>query len=113
MTNNYFCYLLTCEKNRTYTGITNNLMRLRKHNGLVKGGAKSTRISKNWRYHTIVEGFNNASEAASFEWHWKHNKNKCGLANKMKRLLELLIDNKWHHIKFKNLIFEEMLPLYL
>ena len=109
----YYCYLIISE-NRTYIGITNNLTeRIRKHNGEIKGGAKCTRINKNnkWSYHTIIGQFNNKSKASRFEWYWKHkknNKNKwirnsSGMNNKMKRLIELLLEDEWNSIKIINL----------
>ncbi len=104
----YYCYFII-SKNRTYIGITNNLPnRIKKHNGIIKGGAKSTRVSNNWTYHTIIGNFRNKADAMSFEWYWKHqhNKNttkwirtKSGVDNKMKRLLELMLDDKWYYLK--------------
>jgi putative endonuclease len=101
---NYYCYLITTQ-NRTYIGITNNLEnRLEKHNSGL--GAKSTRMAKNWRYHTIMRGFKNKSEVLAFEWYWKHIQNKnnkwrktsFGIRNKMIRLLQLLLEDKWNDI---------------
>lgn len=103
----YYCYLIVSQ-NRTYIGITNNLdQRIRKHNGEIKGGAKSTAMSVNWKYHTIIGQFTNNSKAARFEWYWKHYKNtnnkwvrtKSGIRNKMMRLIELLLDNEWDTVK--------------
>lgn len=96
----YYCYLII-SINRTYIGITNNLEnRLNKHN---QGkGAKSTRCSKQWGYHTIIAGFKGKSDAMRFEWYWKHDlnkkgkwqKTKSGLTHKMKRLIKLLLEWK-------------------
>ena len=73
--------------------MTNNLKRrIRQHNGLIRGGAKSTRSHK-WTFHTIVGTFATKSEAMSFEWHWK--RHRAGVINKMKRLLTLLFTEKW------------------
>lgn len=109
----YYCYLLISD-NRTYIGITNNLTtRIKKHNGIIKGGAKSTRIKKNWVYHTIIENFKNKSDALTFEWYWKHQlvnnkwiKTKAGISNKMKRLVELMVSDKWNHVAIKKLIIK-------
>ena len=99
----YYCYLIMSNK-LLYTGITNNLeKRIRQHNGLIRGGAKYTRKSKIWLYHTIVGKFNTKSEACKFEWMWKHiknkknkwRKNKAGMKNKMERLIELLLSDQW------------------
>jgi putative endonuclease len=105
----YYCYLITTA-NRTYIGITNNLEnRLKKHN---QGkGAKSTRCSNLWQYHTIIAGFKGKSDAMRFEWYWKHDlnkkgkwqKTKSGFNCKMERLIKLLMDSQninlslYHH----------------
>lgn len=102
---NYYCYLII-SNNHTYIGITNDLNnRIKKHNGLIKGGAKSTRISKRWLYHTVLRGFKNKSDVMRFEWYWKHQMNnnkwvktKSGISNKMSRLLNLLLNDEWNYI---------------
>lgn len=123
----YYCYLIVSKSNsqsnsqsesesesnskiKTYIGITNNIStRLQKHNGIIKGGAKSTRMSKNknWHYYIIVKGFESKSNAQSFEWYWKHIlnkknkwvKNKPCIENKMKRLIELLVNKRWMNLR--------------
>ena len=119
----YYCYLIICE-NRTYIGITNNLKkRIDKHNGKLKGGAKSTRCkenSKSWEYYKIVGKFNSKSEAMRFEWYWKHTKNNknnwqrtaSGIANKNKRLCQLFTEQEWMDKKLSvvdNLIYNEQI----
>lgn len=106
--NTYYCYFLI-SGNNTYIGITNNLnKRIKQHNGKLKNGAKSTRMNKNkWSYHTIIGEFSTISKAMRFEWYWKHIKNsnnkwtnnKSGLNNKMKRLIELLLEDEWNDLK--------------
>lgn len=107
----FYCYLLfSISKNRTYIGITNNLLnRLNEHNGINKHGvkmtkgAKSTRVTNDWFYHTVIGPFESLSQASSFEWYWKHKINKKNkwiktpptINNKMKRLLELLLQDEW------------------
>lgn len=103
---NYYCYLITNDT-KTYIGITNNLeIRLKKHNGIIRGGAKATRAGKGlWKYVIVVGVFDSKSEAQSFEWYWKHNfvkkwvRTKSGLNNKINRLDVLLQDDKWKKIK--------------
>jgi|LakMenEpi03Aug12_release.lakeMendotaPanAssembly.Ray.scaffolds.fasta_scaffold49812_5 predicted GIY-YIG superfamily endonuclease len=107
----FYCYLIV-SNNKTYIGYTNNLKnRIKKHNQIIKGGAKCTRTSKNWSYHTIIGNFKNKSDAMSFEWYWKHsyfnnkwNKTRPSIVNKMKRLIELLIESRWKHI---NIIIQD------
>lgn len=104
----YYCYLIYSSKiQRTYIGITNDLQkRIQQHNGMIKGGAKSTRCDKNWKYFMIISQFINKSDACRFEWYWKHDKNlknkwintKPLIKNKLKRLIMLLIQDEWHHL---------------
>jgi len=97
----YYCYLITNEHNQCYTGITNDLnKRIKQHNGILKNGAKCTKKSKLWSYHTVIGVFETRSDVSSFEWYWKHVQNKnnskwrktsAGLRNRMQRLIDLLI----------------------
>ena len=71
--NNYIVYLLTNtdpNNNCTYVGITNNsIQRLRKHNGIIKGGAKYTKMKKGngtWNYYGKIENLTK-NEALSIE----------------------------------------------
>ncbi len=99
----YYCYLLYSNTSKkTYIGITNNLSkRLKNHNN--HKGAKSTHTSTNWFYHTVVGEFSTRGNAQSFEWYWKHClntqskwiKTKSGINNKMERLIELLLEEKY------------------
>ena len=58
MVSEYYCYLISAANKKTYIGITNNLkMRIKKHNKLYKGGAKSTRMSNNWKYELLSESW--------------------------------------------------------
>ena len=69
------CYMLRSLKTprRAYIGYTDNLFaRLRKHNGLLSGGAKSTVKQRPWVFAAVVSGFADAKEARSFEWAWQH-----------------------------------------
>ena len=46
----YALYLLIGRNDRTYTGITKDIVRrIRQHNGEIKGGAKATRACRPWR----------------------------------------------------------------
>tara|TARA_B100000949_G_C14065175_1_gene359430 strand:- start:7 stop:318 length:312 start_codon:yes stop_codon:yes gene_type:complete len=72
----YYCYLIYSQsKNRCYIGITNNLdRRLDQHNQKLSGGAKSTKIAKDWEYKKVRQ-FNDKETAMSFEWYAKRCKN--------------------------------------
>lgn len=76
------CYLLYSESaKRSYIGVTNNIdRRLKQHNGVIKGGAKYTRIAKDW-YIVREKYFNSRSEAQSFEIFAKKEK---GIGNRDK-----------------------------
>ena len=60
--------------NYTYIGATVNLdLRLRRHNGEFKGGAKyTTSKGPGWKCAVYVTGFKNQKDALKFEWAWKH-----------------------------------------
>jgi len=106
--NKYYCYLIYSLKlKKTYIGITNNLTkRIKQHNHEIKGGAKSTRGDCNWKYYIIIGNFLHKQDACRFEWYWKHQKNnknkwiktKSSIINKLNRLINLLVDNKWHYL---------------
>lgn len=106
----YYCYLIYSE-NKTYIGITNDLnKRIKQHNGLLKGGAKATRSSSQWRYYIVVTGFKNKSEVMKFEWLWKHQQTRNNkwkrtpptIKMKITRLISLLIDTQWYHVSIFN-----------
>lgn len=101
---NYFCYIIINNNNRLYTGITNNLdRRINQHNGLLAGGAKSTRISNTWKYKYIIGIFDKKS-ALKFEYELKYNNNSriTGIINKYNRLNFLLLDPRWKNIQILN-----------
>jgi predicted GIY-YIG superfamily endonuclease len=59
--------IASTEGNRTYVGVTKNLVRrLRQHSGELCGGAKST-AGRKWVLAALVEGFNSDGHALSFE----------------------------------------------
>lgn len=103
--NKYFCvYILQSETDtrRTYCGITNNRQqRLRRHNGIIKGGAHQTRANRPWRMVAVLNGFKNISEAQSFEWSM-HNPQKrklkkpfYGVEGRFNCLHQLLSSDIW------------------
>ena len=73
----WFCYVLrnTEEKykNLTYIGASNDpFQRLKRHNGELSGGAKSTKGKGKWEIFLLLSGFKSYSEAMSCEWRLKH-----------------------------------------
>ena len=46
--------------------------RLRQHNGLLKGGARSTRSDKHWVVEELRGPFVDQSSALKAEYAWKH-----------------------------------------
>jgi predicted GIY-YIG superfamily endonuclease len=94
----YYCYLLYSPLiQTTYIGITNNLdRRIKEHNGILRGGAKSTGKASDWQYKSKIL-FQEQEMAASFEWYAKHRKNSNdkwvktkGLDERLKRFDQLL-----------------------
>ncbi len=68
----YYVYIIHSDFERTYCGVTNDLIRrLKQHNGIIQGGAKATR-GRSWEYFFIIEGFQDKIEALQFEWKMHH-----------------------------------------
>lgn len=89
----WVCYLIINGEGRTYIGITNNIeRRLKQHNGILKGGAKSTRGKGPWKLYLYIKGFPNRSIASKFEWRMHHpgghrsSRTKGGLSNRLEEL---------------------------
>ena len=82
----FFCYIIVLNEEidnkeikitRSYIGYTvNPYNRIRQHNQIIKGGAKATKISNNWEYLFIIEGFKTSNDALCCEWKLKHPNNK-------------------------------------
>jgi len=68
--------------------------RLNKHNGLIKGGAKATRLAKDWIVKVVISKLKNRSEATKFEWNWKHS-SKSGLENRIIRIKKIISEECW------------------
>lgn len=87
-------YLLKSTRGpRTYTGYSNNVAkRIKKHNGLLKGGARYTSIDRYrpWRVKCIVFGFATGIEATKFEWAWKN----CHRSKTFKKMLNTTMVRK-------------------
>lgn len=75
------CYLLTDRtERRTYIGATVDLPhRLRQHNQLIRGGARSTKRSRLWRVAALVH-VGAQRNCLSFEWHAKRRARSGALA---------------------------------
>lgn len=98
MEQKFYVYLLVNNNKNTYIGMTNNpKRRIRQHNGIIKGGAKCTKKSTTWRMHIVV-GMFNKKDALRFERLWKRNSH--GLTGRFKRLVKLLLEDKWKDIHF-------------
>ena len=70
----YYCYFII-SGNKTYNGYTVDLTRrLRQHNGIIQGGAKSTRCGKGgWEYLAVLTAPNwTAVRAMQVEWLCKY-----------------------------------------
>jgi len=96
----YFVYLLKSEvSNRTYVGYTiNNVYkRLKKHNGLLSGGAKKTQKGRPWKLVLYVTGFEFERTALQYEFciqHTKKYKRTNGISNKIKIMKSLIKQEK-------------------
>lgn len=82
----WWVYVLLSENpssvNHTYVGSTNNLKkRLRQHNGLIKGGAKNTRLKRPWVIGKVYGPYISRSEALKAEMKLKKTKRGNGRLN--------------------------------
>ena len=95
--NESFVYLLASEvSNKTYIGYTTNIFqRIRRHNGIISGGAKYTIRDRPWKLVLFVSGFKDKREALSFEWYAKHKKSNKNW-EKLSRRIRLIL-SKIHH----------------
>lgn len=72
---NYYCYIIFNSNNRTYNGYTvNTERRLKQHNGLLKGGARSTHNRGPWEFLIILTSpsWDCISTAMQNEWSIKY-----------------------------------------
>ena len=68
----HYLYIIEHDLEKTYCGVTNDpIRRINQHNGIIKGGAKSTR-GKEWEYFCIITGFENRTDLLRMEWRFHH-----------------------------------------
>ena len=97
--------------NKTYNGSTNNIKRrIRQHNGIIKGGAKSTKIDRPYEIYCLINGFNNKIDTLQCEWRIKHpTKHRkrpqlyCKPEGRIKGLNYLLQDIKFTNNSIQNI----------
>lgn len=72
--NEWLCYLIISQNTaRTYVGCTlYPRRRIKQHNGIIKGGARSTTTGRPWIVALVVTGFTSKKSAMTFEYWWKH-----------------------------------------
>ena len=96
------CYCLqNSNKNKTYIGATNDFSRrIRQHNGIISGGAKSTKGDK-WNPIIHISGFIDRHQLLRFEWFWKHcyKSNTRGVFKRIEMLEFLLKKSEWENLK--------------
>jgi len=95
------CYCIqNSNKNKTYIGATNDFSRrIRQHNGIISGGAKSTKGDK-WLPIIHISGFIDRHQLLRFEWYWKHcyTSSTRGIYKRIEMLEYLLKKNEWQHL---------------
>lgn len=90
----YYVYLIS-DHTRTYIGYTSDYTRrLQQHNGILKGGAKSTR-GRQWHFVTIIGGFNTIGRAMQAEYRWKRAR---GIINRLQLIDDILASFAESHI---------------
>ncbi len=104
--NSEFLYIIHSDFERTYCGVTNNIIRrINQHNGIIKGGAKSTK-GREWEYFCIISGFESRQELLQFEWRMHHPDGKRRRASKYNGIEGRILAIKdvfhwWRNIKNK------------
>jgi len=69
----YYVYFLEGYTGKTYIGCTNNFnRRLRQHNGIITGGAKSTKTDQPYNPILFISGIESKIPALKLEWKLKH-----------------------------------------
>ena len=95
------CYCIqTINGNKTYIGATNNFeKRLKQHNRIISGGAKST-SGHVWKPIILVSGFLNRKNLLRFEWYWKHcyKSSEKGVSRRISMLEYLLEKKEWENL---------------
>lgn len=96
---NYHCYLIHSDaSNTTYIGITTDVdRRLKQHNQILKGGAKYTKRSNDWKYVSILSNLDR-SNASKLEIEWKKS---SGLNNRISQIESLC--SKYNCVNSNNL----------
>ena len=92
-------FYIIVNNNCSYAGVTPDLeRRIKKHNGILSGGAKYTRSrGPNWSYVCTISGFHSKIDAMRFEWAVKHcaPKSAKGIKNRIKKLFLVLNKERW------------------
>lgn len=96
----HFTYVLVGKKKSSnvlhYIGYTNDLdKRLKQHNGLLKGGARSTKGGR-WKLLCSLTGFKSYGEALAAEWRFKHPYGRRGRSQFSANSLEIVLNlGRW------------------
>jgi len=92
-------FYIIVNNNCSYAGVTPDLeRRIKKHNGILSGGAKYTRSrGPNWSYVCTISGLHSKIDAMRFEWAVKHcaPKSAKGIKNRIKKLFLVLNKERW------------------
>jgi putative endonuclease len=93
----WYVYIIK-NKNKTYCGATPDPeKRIKKHNGLIPGGAKYTKAQgQGWEFVCIIGTFDKIN-ALRFEWAVKHVKKPKyrGITSRMNNLYLVLTKDRW------------------
>ena len=92
-------FYIIVNDNCSYAGVTPDLeRRIKKHNGILSGGAKYTRSrGPNWSYFCTISGFHSKIDAMRFECGVNHcaPKSAKGIKNRIKKLFLVLNKERW------------------
>ena len=93
MSKKYYIYIIKAiNKDRFYIGYTVDLIRrLKQHNKLLKGGAKSTK-GYIWEYYAIFSNIQSHIQGLQLEWKLKH------LTKKRKIISKIITFCNWYNV---------------
>jgi len=98
---NWTVYVLQGQNDKVYTGFTGDIeKRLKQHNGVMSGGAHSTKRYRPWTLACTVTGFESRKQALQFEYTIKHKRRGIGLQGRY----DTILFHKPSHCIFKILL---------
>lgn len=94
-TKKYYCYWIQSGAKCYYGATIDPTKRLRQHNSEIAGGARRTK-GYLWKFHCVISGFKEWSQALKFEWRIKYDSKGCrGIKSREAALETLMKRERW------------------